>query len=615
MTRSPCHARKGTVLVLALLITGAAASSQASAAAPGADRLSSIPVVVSGEPGKAAEVLEALRASGATSIRPLSVVNGASAVLPTSAMARLQRRPGVRAVSVDRAVRPTDEAWGDDTTGEGRQASLATGSWQADHDQGSSFTIAKRTGAQDVWGRSDPRNSNRKLTGHGVGIALIDTGVNRVEGLSSAGKVVYGPDLSTESQTAGTRHLDGYGHGTHMAGLIAGRDSAVKAGNEKDDDHFVGMAPDATLVSIKVGATDGGVDVSQVIAAIDWVVTNRATHNMRVINLSYGTDSTQTPAVDPLAHAVESAWRAGIVVVAAAGNDGREGATRLVMPAADPYVIAVGSTDHNGSDKPEDERVGAWTNPGTSERRADLLAPGKSVVSLRVPGSNADRTSPQGRIDGDVTGRMFRGTGTSQSAAVVSGAVALLLQRNPALTPDQVKAVLRGSADRLPGDRSVSQGAGVLDVKGAIELLEKGSVRASTQTWPQSQGTGSLQASRGSRTLVDPLDGAVLSGEVDLFGEPWEGRAWATAASRGTAWSGGTWRGRAWAGDGWTSDGFLGRAWAGRAWADSSWSGRAWAGRAWANGSWNGRAWADADWAGRAWAGRAWAGRAWAGRF
>ncbi len=503
-----------------------------------------------------------------------------------------------------------DEQWGDDDTGEGRQATQASGTWQADHDQGSAYTAAKQLGAHDVWGKSAPADG-RKLTGQGVGVALIDTGVTRVPGLDGPGKVVYGPDLSLESQQASTRHLDAYGHGTHMAALIAGRDRVVPAGGENDAKHFVGLAPDATLVSVKVGSGDGSVDVTQVIAAIDWVVTNRAKHNVRVLNLSYGVDSTQSPGIDPLAHAVQNAWRAGIVVVAAAGNSGAEGATRLTMPAADPYVIAVGSSDHQGSDKPEAQRTGAWTNPGTTARRPDLLAPGKSVVSLRVPGSLADLTAPQGRLPGDPEGRLFRGTGTSQSAAIVSGSAALLLQRNPALTPDQVKGLLRASADKLMNDSSAVQGAGVLDVKGAVELLESGSVAGYRQSWPRSTGLGSLQAARGTSRLVDPLDGRALTGEVDLFGRAWNASAWAAASTARTAWSGGTWRGQAWTGDGWTTDATHGTAWAGRMWHGSSWTGRMWHGRMWHGGEWTGRMWHGGDWAGRMWHGRMWHGTGW----
>jgi serine protease AprX len=484
--------------------------------------------------------------------------------------------------------------WGDDTTGEGRKAAALTGTWDMKSDGGSTFMISKTIGVQDVWGKTAP--SGLRITGSGVGVAVIDTGISPVPGLDGVGKVVNGVDLSTESQVAGTRFLDGFGHGTHMAALIAGRDTTVKVGDEKTDKAFVGMAPDAKLVNVKVGAGDGGVDVSQVIAGVDWVVQNKALHNIRVLNLSYGTDSSQPALSDPLAHAVENAWRAGIVVVVSAGNAGQEGATNLAMPAIDPYVLAVGSGDHMGSADPKNWLVGAWTNPGTTTRRPDLIAPGKSVVSLRVPGSYVDLKYPEGRIATETTARMFRGTGTSQSAAVVSGIAALLLQRNPTLTPDQVKSLLVRSADKLVGTTSAVQGAGVVDAKGAVELLEKSLVTSPVQAFPKSTGLGSLQLSRGSSALVDPLDNSVLSGERDLMGQRWDAPRWAAASSARAAWVGSTWNGRMWASS---------------AWSGSSWSGRMWAGRMWASGSWNGRMWAGQDWAGRMWAGRMWASAGW----
>ena len=247
--------------------------------------------------------------------------------------------------------------------------------------------LAALTGATTFW-----RNG---YSGQGVDVALLDSGVLPVEGMMTANKLVIGPDLSFESQAPNLEHLDTFGHGTHMAGIIAGRDSGLRVGKEHDVRQFAGVAPGARVVDVKVGAGDGGVDVSQVVAAIDWVVANRERHGVRVINLSYGTASSQPYQLDPLAHAVESAWHAGVVVVVAAGNDGESGALPLTMPAADPFVIAVGSSDHRGSADVARWRVGAWTNAGTEARRPDVLAPGKSVVSLRVPGSLADVEHPE----------------------------------------------------------------------------------------------------------------------------------------------------------------------------------------------------------------------------
>lgn len=500
----------------------------------------------------------------------------------------------------------SDSQWGDDDTREDERASRLTGKWDAKKDLGSMYSTTRSTRAQDLWSIPAP-GSRRKLTGTGVGVALIDTGVAPVEGLATPGKLVYGPDLSFESQTPGTRDVDGYGHGTHMAGIIAGRDSDVRTGEEKSEKNFVGMAPDATLVSVKVGAADGGADLTQVIAAIDWVVAHRADHNIRVLNLSYGLDSAQPATRDPLAHAVENAWRAGIVVVAAAGNDGEAGATRLTMPAVDPYVVAVGSSDHRGSPDRKHTRVGAWTNDGTPERRPDLIAPGKSVVSLRVPGALADVTHPEGRVTGDRDQRLFRGTGTSQSAAVVSGAAALLIQADPTLSPDQIKTALTASADPLKNSKDLTQGAGVLDVKGAYELVKDHQVGpALQQDYPVSTGLGTLEAARGGSHVVDPDNGIVLTGEQDIFGQPWDAPAWAQASAQHRSWSEGTWMSSTWSGPSWS-----GTSWSSASWSRRSWSGVDWSRRSWSQAQWSRRSWSADDFSRRSWSADNFSRRSW----
>ena len=257
-----------------------------------------------------------------------------------------------------------------------------SGTWAANRDDGSLYSITSGYGIQAAW--------SSEVTGKGVTVAVIDTGIAPVAGLDKDHKVVNGPDLSFDGQTAGTRYVDGYGHGTHMAAIIAGRDDKFDA-KKPNPDKFAGIAPDAQLLNMKVGAADGGADVSQVIAALDWVTAHRKDHgmNVRVVNLAYGTASVQPWQVDPLAHAVENAWRAGLVVVTAAGNEGLE-ASSLLMPAVDPHVLAVGAVDNVGTATHADDVVAEFTNGGNSNRRPDVLAPGKSVVSLRVPGSYVD---------------------------------------------------------------------------------------------------------------------------------------------------------------------------------------------------------------------------------
>jgi serine protease AprX len=489
-----------------------------------------------------------------------------------------------------------DTRWGDDDTKQSRSA-LELGVWKPTNDLGSLYSLTGSIGAQQAW--------RQGVTGDGVTVAVIDTGIATVEGLDGADKVTHGPDLSFEGQATGTRYLDGYGHGTHMAGIIAGEDDHLTQLKRADRRRFAGVAPNADLLNMKVATGDGGADVTQVIAAIDWVVQHRYDQGMdvRVINLAYGTASTQGVDVDPLAHAVENAWRAGIVVVAAAGNEGI-GSSSLVMPAQDPYVIAVGAVDHLGTADTSDDVVADFSSGGTDVRRPDLLAPGKSVVSLRVPNSYVDQLHPEGRITNDMGERYFRGSGTSQAAAVVSGAVALLLSQRPDLTPDQVKAMLRASADPL-STGNPAQGAGVVDVQGALNT-QTPAADSVVQAWPVSTGLGSLDASRAGEHVLDPSTGRVLTGQVDALGDPFDSRTWAAESSKGQAWDGGTWGTRAWVGDSWGPGG-----WAATSWTGDAWSGTQWSDRAWSQAYWNGVSWRDDSWLGVSWRGGTWEARSW----
>ena len=437
------------------------------------------------------------------------------------------------------------------------------------------------------------RMRGRGYDGRGVGVALVDTGVVPVKGLTS-GNVVNGPDLSFESQSEDYRYLDTFGHGTHMAGIIAGNDPATLLGG----DRFQGIAPGARLTSLKVGTTDGAVDVSQVIAAIDWVVAHRnddPRNPIRVLNLSYGTDGVQDYRLDPLTHAVENAWRAGIVVVVAGGNAGTDN-PRLNNPAYDPYVLAVGAADTKNTVSAGDDLVPEFSSRGDASRRVDLVAPGRSIESLRVPGAYIDEAHPTARV-GD---RFFKGSGSSQAAAVVTGAVALLLDARPDLRPDQVKALLRSSAEDMPRADGAGRGEGELDVYRAFQQ----STPQTSQSWPRSTGLGSLEQARGTSHVAD--DDVELTGERHVLGA-FDARTWAPASASFTAWDGGTWAGSDWTDGCWCDSSWSGRSWAGRSWAGRSWAGRSWAGRSWA-----GRSWAGTGWTGRSWAGRSWAGRSWA---
>ncbi len=491
-----------------------------------------------------------------------------------------------------------DSLWGDDDTGQGAGAS-GNGTWDASKDQGSMFSLTKRIGAQKVW--------RRGITGDGVTVALIDTGVAPVSGLDDPDKVVDGPDLSYESQRAGTRYLDGFGHGTHMAGIIAGRDADFDP-DSPSPGTFAGVAPGAELLSLKVATGDGGADVSQVIAAIDWVVAHRRDKGMdvRVLNLSYGTLSTQSWQVDPLAAAVENAGRNGILVVVSGGNDGA--GQPLLMPAIDPHVLAVGAADHAGTALTLDDRVASFSNSGSSARRPDLLAPGKSVVSLRVPGSFADQLHPEGLVPGDAAQRYFRGSGTSQAAAAMSGAAALLFEARPDLTPAEAKAVLMQSARPLVS-LDPAQGRGLVAIDAAVSFARTARLLPSARTPRRvSTGLGTLEATRAGEHVVDPDTGEALVGEVDALGSPWRAKRWMRLQAKGRSWDGGTWNRRAWTGTRWVNKKlravrWTGRSWTGRRWKRYEFSNDQWEARSWRGDNWEARSWREASWLARSWRG------------
>jgi serine protease AprX len=408
--------------------------------------------------------------------------------------------------------------------------------------------------------------------------------------LAGAGKVINGPDLSFESQTPGSLHLDAYGHGTHLAGIVAG-DDGVSGG-------FEGVAPGAHLISLKVAAHDGAVDVSQVIAAIDWVVQHRNDPglNIRVLNLSYGTDSLQSYQLDPIAFAVENAWRHGIVTVVAGGNEGTSRGS-LTDPAVDPYVLAVGAANLNNTNLLSCGTVAPFSSRGSSSRSVDVVAPGVSIASLRDPGSTIDLGHP-GAV---VNGRFFRGSGTSQAAAVTSGAVALLLQARPTLAPDQVKALLRGTATPLALLDGNAEGAGAININAAANAAVP---FTATQRWAPATGTGSLETARGGSHVA--INGVELIGETDIMDHAWSGPTWAASSAAVNAWTGGVWNGNVWTGATWNANNWTGATWTANDWTGHSWTGHSWTGNSWTGNSWTGHSWTGNSWTGHSWTGVAW---------
>jgi serine protease AprX len=488
-----------SIAVLTALSVGAAAVAFARAPddAPAAERMR---LIVATEPGHVPDVAEATERLGADVITTMANVDSFVIDVPAAAVDE------VAAIADVASLAPS------------ATATLHSAPQTAPAAPASSAVLADTVNADNLWAAG--------LDGRGVDVVVIDSGVAPVAGL--AGKVINGPDFSSEAALPNLAGMDGLGHGTHMAGIIAGSDPA--SGSR-------GVAPGSRIINVKVAAHDGLTSVESVIRALDWVVAQKKSkvYNIRVVNLSFGVEGITDYVGDPLSIAVETAWREGIVVVVSAGNDGTA-ATSLGSPATNPYVLAVGAADIGGTAVATDDKIAAFSSMGTTTRMPDVVAPGVGVVSLRVPGSVIDDSYPEARI----SDTLFRGNGTSQSAAVVSGLVALMVQANPSLTPNEIKARLKRSAKPLPNADSRVQGAGMVDANAALLLntLRKSDIE---QKYTKS-GKDPL------KTLQKLIDGSAkgkttqnAEAESAFDGNRWRGNRW-----RDDRWQGNRWRGDHW---------------------------------------------------------------------
>src|SRR5438270_766498 len=381
------------------------------------------------------------------------------------------------------------------------------------------------------------------------------------------------PTSPCENLTGESTCSDSYGHGTFIAGLIAGNGSSSNGA-------WSGVAPKGNLVSVKVAGADGSADVSTVLAGIQWVVSFKDRYGIKVLNLSLGTDSTQSYRVDPLNYAVEKAWDSGITVVVAASNRGPDAGT-ISKPGDDPLVITVGAVDDMGTPGLGDDQLPDFSSRGPTAAdglaKPDLAAPGGHLVSLRAPGSAIDTQFPT-----YVDGSYRKGSGTSMATGVTSGAVALMVQANPNLTPDRIKYALTATARSVASSDPMAVGAGLIDTYGAL----RAPAGLANQNVPRSNGLGSLDLSRGTVSVqVDDVAQTIVSGELTaqlLLWNPvvyttpvwspitWDLSSFARAATYGSRWHGNDWSGSRWHGSRWhgefDSSSFYGSRWHGSDW-------------------------------------------------
>jgi serine protease AprX len=530
--------QRGRALLVAalaalVLLAGLGAVPGAASARPGAAE--PMGVIVQKRAGAGSAPEEAVRRLGGQVTRALPIVGGFAATVPATVAGELARLPGVRAVTPDAKLRV--------------QGTASTSTIRS--------VYPKVVRADAAW--------QRGITGRGVTVAVLDTGVASVPDL--AGRLVQVRDDLT-GQVTPCKNLSGeldcndrYGHGTFIAGLVAGN-GASSGGKWK------GVAPEASVLSVKAAGADGSADVSNILAAIQWVVSFKERYDIRVLNLSLGTDSTQDWRTDPLNYAVERAWAAGMTVVVAASNNG-PGAGTITKPADDPWVVTVGATDDRGTVAVGDDRLPDFSGRGPTAHglaKPDVVAPGAHVVSLRSPGSTIDTRFPN-----YVDGSYRQGSGTSMATGVVSGAVALMLQANPGFTPDRVKYALVATAREAASGDPMAVGNGVVDADAAGFSAPAGSAN---QGLARSNGQGSLALSRGSvqvqlddplGTVLGPVLGATLTAQLLL---------WNPTGYTGLPWVPSNWYLSTWEVNRWNRVTWYGNDWPGRRWHGSSWYGQ-----------------------------------------
>ena len=372
--------------------------------------------------------------------------------------------------------------------------------------------------------------------GKGVGVVVVDTGIADHPDLGDRVIARYAPD--------GNDPDDLHGHGTFMAGLVAG-----------DGEEVDGIAPAANLVSVKVADDEGTTSLSTLLEGLVIADMARDELDAPVVLLAMSGEKRDVP--DPVMVVLEMLWARGSTVVVASGNEGA-----LSSPGWDPFVITAGALDTGAHPGRGDDSVPDWSGRGVVDgfgdgwAKPDVVAPGVSVVSLQVDGSTIDEEYPDGEVGDDY----FRGTGTSMAAATTAGAAAAILAVNPDLTPDQVKGVLRDTARSVPHADDIADGHGAIDLTRALAAARRG------HTYDGNPHVGPLPTPAPDGTPL-PDD------EFDPDGWSWDGWSW-----DGWSWDGWSWDGWSWDGSQWTGWSWDGWSWDGWSWDGWSWDGWSWDG-------------------------------------
>jgi serine protease AprX len=398
-------------------------------------------VVRAADSASLSPLISLVESAGGTVGRRLPIINGCSANVPNAVLALIAGSPLVQRLSYDRIAAGAMERTG--------------------------TTVGAAAVRRDLG-----------YDGTGVGVAIIDSGVTSWhDDLSEAATGAPRVDRFVDLVNGQTTTYDDYGHGSHVAGIVAG--NGIDSIGARS-----GIAPAARIIALKVLDRSGSGRISDVIAALDYVVVHKQELNIRVANLSVAAAVHESYNLDPLTLAAKAAVGAGIVVVAAAGNNGRSQQGQMqyggiTAPGNAPWVLTVGASSHMGTIDRSDDTIAAFSSRGPTaiDRAAkpDLVAPGVGIESLSDPASTFYTTRSAYLLSGTTPTSYLPYlslSGTSMAAPVVSGTIALMLQADPTLTPNAVKAILEYTAQVYPAYDNLTQGAGFLNARGAVELTK-----------------------------------------------------------------------------------------------------------------------------------------------
>jgi len=489
--------------------------------------------------------------------RQLPIINGFSTTLRAAQADRLADNPAIDAVSLNAAV---------ESEGIVDPSKLAT--------------------AYNQSIRSD-RSWIAGYTGKGVGVAVIDTGIQgslpdfRVSQTDATSRVI----ATAVTNPAATTASDTFGHGTHVAGLIAGNGTNLPA-TDPNYGKYAGAAPDANLIAIKASDDQGNASVLDVIDGLQFAIDKKADYNIRVVNLSLKSTVAESYKTDPLDAAVEAAWNSGIVVVAASGNDGSAADAVSYAPANDPFVITVGGVDDMGTKGIDDDTLATWSSRGKTQDgfdKPDVVAPGAHLVSTIPAGSVYTKLCPTCVTDGSY----FRVGGTSMAAAVVSGEAADVIQAYPTWTPNQVKAAIVKRSRAV--NETTSSTDTLVDAQGnpvssttTTNTTVVGAESAADKALNNPTSTN-LNAGLTMNSLLDPATGL-----IDYTRASWSRASWSSATDPLRAsWSRASWSRASWSRASWSATPESCLDFERASWSRASWSRASWSRASWSRASWS----------------------------